>query len=355
MRSAWGCAALAGSLFALAACGRPAPRSKTPPAPDDDRTAPALPVRGLVVKTGDTYTIRPCGAPSGLALNVIDAAGALSTAFSSLDAAAGVGIYAEIRGTASTDGGSLTMTELVRARGLGGRLACETPVFPGEFVASGNEPFWSVEIREDGIVFRSPAEPNGTTYPYAITRTETGGSLYATKIDRPKVSTLEIALAPGRCVDSMSGEFRAYRARVVRDGAKRDGCAFAGVPPGGFGDSPLDELNRYAGAYPDAAALWRAPWMAPRLQALLGPKLETFLANVQVKTPVMKDGGVFYVAGNKPHQGGIDGAVFIADPNTDTIEVVLFVNGKREDFKEGGRDVAFPPEVVTTLGNYERR
>jgi uncharacterized membrane protein len=354
-------AALVAMLVSLAACGgdRPAPAAVEPPSgsPDTgvDDASSALPVRGLVVKTGDSFSLHECGAPAGRAINVVDAAGVLAKAFGALDAPAAVGIYAEVRGPLSTDLGSLTLTELVRARALGGGLACEPPVFAGDYVANGNEPFWAVEIREDGIVYRSPEEPKGERYPYAITRTETGGSLYATKIAQPKVSTLEISLTPGRCVDSMSGELRAFKAHVVRDGTRLEGCATAGVPPGGFGDSPLDELNRFAGAYPDPAAFWRSPWLGPRLAALLGPKLATFLANIQVRTPVMKDGGVFYVTGNKPHQGGLDNALFLADPASDTIEVILLVNGAREDFKENGRDVAFPAEVTTTLANLPAR
>ena len=67
----------------------------------------------------------------------------------------------------------------------------------------------------------------------------------------------------------------------------------------------------------------------------------------------MKDGGVFYVTGNKPHQGGLDNAIFLADPATDTLAVILYADGVRQDFKEGGRDVALPAEVVTTVGNME--
>jgi len=341
-------------LVATYACGTHAPapevQAPTTEAQSMDDADSGLPVRGLVVKAGDSFALHECGAPAGRAVNVVDATGAMARAFKALDAPAAVGIYAEMRGARSTDGGSLTLTQLVRARGVGGGLACEPPVFAGDYVASGNEPFWSIEIREDGIVYRSPAEPEGRTYPYAITPTETG-SVYATKVDQPKISTLEVSLEPGACLDSMSGELRAFKAHVVHDGVELEGCAAAGVAPGGFGDAPLDELDRYAGTYPDAAVLWRSPLLAPRLEALLGPKFETFVENVQVRTPVMKDGGVFYVTGNKPHQGGLNNAVFLADPESDTIVVILVVNGVREDFKEHGRDIPLPAEVVTTLGN----
>ena len=351
-------AAIVAMLVSLAACGGSPPAAEAP-APASAATASGTandstsdpPERGLVLKSGDSFTWLECGAPSGRTINLIDATGAVARAFTALDAPAGVGIYAEMRGALSTDGGSLTLTELVRARGLGGKLACRSPVFAGDYVGNGNEPFWAIEIGEDGIVYRSPDEPKGTTYPYVITRTETGSAIYATTIKRPRLSTLEVSLEPSACVDSMSGELRAFKAHVVRDGTRLEGCAAAGVPPGGFGTAPLDELNRYVGAYLDAATLWKAPWLEPRLDALLGPKVKTFLENIQVRTPVMKDKNVFYVTGNKPHQGGLYNAVFVADPASDTIVVVLFVNGVREDFKEHGREIALPAEVVSTLGN----
>ena len=81
--------------------------------------------------------------------------------------------------------------------------------------------------------------------------------------------------------------------------------------------------------------------------------MREFLENMKVQGPLMKDNGVFYVTGNRPHQGGSDNAIFLADPATDTIAVILFVNGSRRDFKEGGREVELPAEVVTTIGNME--
>jgi uncharacterized membrane protein len=342
----------------LPACGGqpsgPAPAAPSP-APPAAEAASGPPVRGVVVKSATSFALRECGAPAGRSVNLIDPGGELSKAFVALDAPPADGIYVELYGNRSTDGGSLTLSQLARARGLGAGLACEPPVFEGDYVASGNEPFWSVEIREDGIRFRSPDESKGRRYPYAITRTETGATLYATKIEKPRVSTLEVSLEPGRCVDSMSGELRAFTAHVVVDGKKLDGCAAAGVPPGSFGNAPLDELQRWAGSYPTAAMPWEASWLRPRLEALLGAKLKAFQENLQVRTPVMNDGGVFYVTGNKAHQGGLDNALFIADPDSDTIEVILVVGGVREDFKEGGRDVALPAEVVTTLGNLPAR
>lgn len=340
----------------LSACGgsKSAPAPAEPAAADDtDSSTSNAPLRGVATTSGATTSFRPCGAPAANAMTVTDGSGELARAFSTLAAKPSDGIYVELAG--EIDGTRLTLTSLLRAHALGGALACDAPVFDGEFVANGNEPFWAVEIRENGITFRSPEMPKGRTYPYAFTRTETGSVVYATKVEVPTVSTLEVALEPAQCADSMSGELRGFKAHVTHDGAKLEGCAIAGVPRGEFGSAPLDELNRFAGAYPQAVRVWKDPAIEARLEALLGKALPAFLANMKVESPVMKDGGIFYVTGSAPHRGGLDSAVFLADPATDTINAIVFVNAARRDFKEGGRDVAIPAEVATMIGNMDKR
>jgi putative lipoprotein len=332
-------------LFAVAACGEPASGpapEKQPAAPVQDSVPASRLARGVVVLSGGAPTFRECGSPDGAAVTMTDPGNDFAKAFAALEAGPAEGIYVELGGTPGP---------LLRARSLREGHPCDSPVFEGEFVAGGNEPFWTIEIREKGIVFRSPEHPDGRVYPYALTRTASGGVVYATRTDEPAVSTLEIALEPARCVDSMSGELRSFKARVTLDGQALSGCAFAGVPHGEFGDAPLDELNRFKGAYPDAVRLWDDPIVHERLEALLGPALKQFRANMGVQSPLMSDSDVFYATGNKPHRGGLDGAIFLADPATDTIAVILYVNGTRQDFREGGRDIALPAEVVKTIGN----
>jgi len=334
-------------VVVLAACGAPKPEApaagSTASDTSVDDSSSKVPRRGILTASGGVMTFRECGAPASAATTLTDARGELAKALAALSARPAEGIYVELDGVT-----------VLRARTVHGS-ACDAPVFDGEFVASGNEPFWAVEIRENGITFRSPEIPKGRKYPYSFTRTETGSVLYATKLEGPIVSTLEVALEPATCVDSMSGELRSFKAHVTRDGQKLEGCAAAGVPRGEFGRATLDELNRFAGSYPHIAHLWNDPVLEKRLSSLLGATLPTFLENMKVQSPVMKDGGVFYVTGNKPHQGGADAAVFLADPATDTVEAIVFEKGSRRDFKEGGRDVALPPEVVTIIGNLETR
>jgi uncharacterized membrane protein len=344
-------------VLLLAACG--GPKSGTAPAAQpategSGESSSNGPLRGVASRSGDTIVFQACGAPSGNAVTLADPEGVLVQPLASLSGNPGDGIYVELAGAPGADGKTLSVNALLRARALRESIPCDAPIFEGEFVANGNEPFWAIEIRENGIVYRSPEILKGRTYPYAFTRTPTGSVVYATKIEAPSVSTLEIALEPTRCVDSMSGELRSFKAHVTLDGRKLEGCAVAGVPHGDFGNAPLDELNRYSGAYPRTVRLWSDPAIQKRLEALLGTSMRAFVENMQVQSPLMKDGGVFYATGNKAHRGGLDGAIFLADPASDTIAVILFANGLRRDFKEGGRDVALPAEVGATIGNMEK-
>ena len=100
--------------------------------------------------------------------------------------------------------------------------------------------------------------------------------------------------------------------------------------------------------------MWGHPPLGPRLSALLGAKEKAFVEHLRVRSPLMWDGRVFYVTGNKPHQGGIDMAAFVADPATDTINVILITAGVREEFKEAGRDVNLPAEVAATVANQSK-
>ena len=315
------------------------PSTETADEPSSNRAT-----RGILTISGGVTTFRECGTPAAAAMTLTDDGGEFAKAFAALETKPADGIYVELGGAPG---------ELRRAVDLRDSTACDVPVFEGEFVASGNEPFWEIEIRGNGIVYRSPELPKGHVYPYAFTRTASGAVVYATKTDDPVVSTLEISLEPARCVDSMSGELRSFIAHVTIDGRRLSGCALAGIPRGEFGDAPLDELNRFKGTYPHTVHLWDEPVIHKRLDALLATSMKTFLENMKVQSPLMKDQGVFYVTGNKPHQGGLDNAMFLADPASDTLAVILYVNGARQDFKEGGRDIALPAEVVTTIGNME--
>lgn len=332
------------------ACGRTTAPSSSAPAETPSPVPPGPPIRGELRKTGDGLRFNVCGAPDSAAVPLSGTSAEIEDALKSLEVQEGGGLYLEVRGW--PDRAGFRVAELVRARPLGEGSSCKQPVFDGDFFLSGNEPFWAIDILRTGIVYRSPEEPKGRTYPYAATRSA-GELFYATRIEGTPGSILEIDIEPKRCVDSMSGEIGSFEARVKLDGRELHGCASAGVPFGEFGDAPLDELARFAGTYETQGPLWKAEPLAKRLEALLDGKLAAFEARFQVAGPLREEQGIFYATGNKQHRGGIDVAAFVADPESDTINVVIVENRKREDFKEGGRDVPLPAEVTTFLKNLE--
>ena len=332
----------------LVACGTPKPAvpPAEPAASESAAHSPSkIPVRGIVSMSGTQVRFRECGTPASAAKPLADAGQAIVRAFATLSAKPTEDLYVELDGAGA----------LIRARTLRIDRACEEPVFDGEFVVHDRDHNWSIAISDAGIVYRDSKDLKGRIFPYAFTRTATGSVLYATKLDKPKSATLEVALEPGNCVDTGHTDLGNLEAHVVKDGQKLEGCAFAGVPRGEFGDAPLDELNRFIGTWPNAVELFKDPAIKKRLEELLGGEMQTFLDNTKVQGPLMKDVGVFYVTGNKTHEGGSDNAVFLADPAADTIEVILVTHGTRQDFKEGGRDVTLPAEVVTFLGNLDKR
>lgn len=343
----------AGLVLALSGCGHsPTPEQAAAASPPPHEASPVV-VRGTLAKTEAGFALTPCGSretPLRLEGTLAD----VESAWASLGGTGREALAAEIRGVPSGDG-ALRVTDLVRARSRRD-LGCDVPVFDGDYVASGNEPFWSVEVRHDAIVFKSPEIPKGRSYPYSVVPSTGDGTVeFATKIDAPAVSTLSLRIRSGRCVDSMSGEVRSFKARAEIDGKALEGCAAAGVPQGGFGDDPLDELERYAGGYAHESGLWRSEPLASRLKALLGAKLAPFEENLRVASALSKEGGVYYLVGNKPHQGGNDFAVFVADPDSDTINVVLYEGGHRTDFREGDRELPLPKEAEAMLKSAEAR
>lgn len=109
----------------------------------------------------------------------------------------------------------------------------------------------------------------------------------------------------------------------------------------------LAELRRHLGQYPRDIYLWGHPLLAQRLHALLGDKHQSFLENMRVQGPLTEENGLLFVTGNRPHQGGVDMAAFIADPVNDKIQVWLSTGGKAETFSEADPPLADPPSVAT--------
>ncbi|MBX3178574.1 MAG: META domain-containing protein [Candidatus Hydrogenedentes bacterium] len=132
--------------------------------------------------------------------------------------------------------------------------------------------------------------------------------------------------------------------RFARSGAK-----------GGPDASPLAALNDHVGAYPREINLWEHPAVSKRLQALLGGALPAFLENMGVQGPLSAEDGLLYVTGNKPHEGGIETAAFVADPARDQIQVWLITGGEARLYAEKDPPLPDPADVQTWKANLDAR
>lgn len=109
-------------------------------------------------------------------------------------------------------------------------------------------------------------------------------------------------------------------------------------------------LEASVGRYPADVNLYgQGPLVAP-LQQLLGERFARFKANMQVSGPLSRAGGLLYVTGNKPHEGGEEAGYLLVDPATRQIEVGLWEGGKLNVYRSGA-DLPDPPDVQTMIRN----
>jgi uncharacterized membrane protein len=98
-----------------------------------------------------------------------------------------------------------------------------------EFVATGNEPFWSVEVDGDTLVYSTPEQMPGTT-------------MQAEREDRPGAAVFrgrdgelafELVIADEPCQDSMSGWDHDFTATFNHGERSLTGCARRATDPVG--------------------------------------------------------------------------------------------------------------------------
>ena len=113
---------------------------------------------------------------------------------------------------------------------------CDSILPEGEVEARGNEPFWSVLIRDEEALLRTPGESEGITYTDGGWIAAPGGGwrYRATLEDADGVGALDLELGDERCVDTMSGARFPLVARLTIEGEGPlppgvvEGCAIEG-------------------------------------------------------------------------------------------------------------------------------
>ncbi|MDH2199125.1 COG3650 family protein [Ectopseudomonas oleovorans] len=91
--------------------------------------------------------------------------------------------------------------------------------------ASGNEPFWQLEVGSKGLVLNRP-EQEPLALPYLEEQLPDGRLNFSSEANGQH---LDLWVAPQRCVDSMSGTVNHLSAELRLDGQVLRGCAHFGA------------------------------------------------------------------------------------------------------------------------------
>lgn len=92
-------------------------------------------------------------------------------------------------------------------------------------------------------------------------------------------------------------------------------------------ETPANELvSRYCGSY-DTDALLREPFVNERLVSLLGPEMDHFMENLNVRGSVDLVSGALSVAGNAAHHGGEEEAVLCVSTYNRDVSAALLSDG----------------------------
>lgn len=189
-------------------------------------------VSGHLVWGHESRSFTECGdAREGWVIN--DAGDELIDVYNELTNAPYQPMFVEVRGewtAAPTEGfgadydRALRITELLRAENEG--LGCRLELDGVLFVASGNEPSWRLQVREDGISMRTMDAPEEAVY--AAPRKRGQAPLVSFESDG-RDAAIRITLEQRRCIDTMSGARFGWAATVDIDGRQLNGCAAEGL------------------------------------------------------------------------------------------------------------------------------
>lgn len=188
--------------------------------------------RGHLVWGHESRSFTECGEErSGWVVN--EAGDELVNVYEELTSTPYQRMFVEVRGTwgdAPAEGfgadyaEALTVTELLRAEGEG--FGCRLELTGAQFIASGNEPSWRLQVRREDVVLRSMVSPDGTVFNDLRKSGDEPVIVFeASGAD----GDIRVTVEKRRCIDSMSGARYAYTASVDHGGAVFKGCAAQGL------------------------------------------------------------------------------------------------------------------------------
>lgn len=115
----------------------------------------------------------------------------------------------------------------------------------------------------------------------------------------------------------------------------------------------LAGLRPLVGSYPgERTDYLRQGALAQRLQRLLGADYPVLLTNLGISGPLVQDGSLLYITGNKPHDGGDEQAAVVVDTAQNALRVWLVHAGKARELQDpASLEVAWPADVLTMQAN----
>ena len=139
-------------------------------------------------------------------------------------------VYAEIKGYlkgksslgyASEYENELVAKSVIKVEGKNYKTAC----YPYEFIALGNEPFWSVDIIpvEERIILKDAGEEKVYQFPYK--KAVVTGDVFRYSVTNSKNDKLILTIRKSNCSDGMSDRKYLYSAEVTINDKLLKGCA----------------------------------------------------------------------------------------------------------------------------------
>ena len=120
----------------------------------------------------------------------------------------------------------------------------------------------------------------------------------------------------------------------------------------------LSGLQVYVGTYPSDGAInyLEQGVLAERLKQLLGDEYANFLLNMGVASPLTQDGMVWFITGNRPHEGGMQEAAVVIDSTQDAVRVWMLSEGQPHEWLAPSQaNVPWPKDVQTMLDNQKNK
>lgn len=219
---------------ALSSASAPSAAAAEPVAAEPPQESGLAIKRGIAMLAQDRTTFRPCNENAELWM-LDQSDGTFAQEFAGEVQTGPAMLYIEAYGerapvaddiaAARAYAGTFVLEQVLYAAVQGQVRGCDAP--PGNYVVSarGSEPFWSVDVNDDAIVWRQPDEPKEIALGPPQTQDAEGAARYRASADGHE---LELLIDAQPCRDPMSGEFFAYSARAVLDGTAFNGCARVG-------------------------------------------------------------------------------------------------------------------------------